>query len=215
MTLWVCACVLVTVLGGGDYTVNVTGYPAERVVASWAAQTVHERRVEAQEIIHEASTGAAAVVTPAPPPTTTTISSHPCDLIPVPGPGPVFIEPQTIALCPLVAPWFDPGDLFRALVTIECESNGRPYENDHWREAGYLHGHTHDVIEDPPWGIWSILGSWHGEARSMFGPAWDPYSTTDSSRFAAWLVYDTPGSWGHWSSCNDAGVAETVRRHDG
>jgi hypothetical protein len=165
------------------------GPEAERIVAAWAAE-VRDERAGAQA--HEA-TGTADVE----------LALHPCDEIPVPGPGPVLLTAATMSHCREIAPWFDPGDLFRALVTVECESNGDPWANDHWQGK----------VVNPPYGLWSILGSWHGEARSMFGTNWDPYSTTDSSRFAAWLVYDTPGGWNHWWSCNELGVDETVRRY--
>jgi len=121
-------------------------------------------------------------------------AGHPCAAVPQPGPGPVMISRATIERCyEGVAPFFNPEDLIKALLVIECESNGDPYANDHWIGK----------VSNPPRGIWSILNSW--ETRGVFGEVVgagaDRYSTVDSSRFASWLVYHTSGGWGHWASC--------------
>lgn len=145
-----------------------------------------ERATERAEARRVESTPITEPTTPA-----TTLPPHPCLL--VPDPGPVYLTLDTMWLCQDIAPYFDPEHLLRALVVVECESNGDPYAND--REHGHL--------ANRPQGIWSHMSRWWPE-RSLraFGYLIDPYDTRQASALASWLVYHTSAGWGHWPTCN-------------
>ena len=109
--------------------------------------------------------------------------------------GLIWISDRTMALCPTIAPFFDPWDLEHALLVVECESNGDPYANDHWQKDGRSRF---------PLGIWSHMSDLY-KARSLkyFGHIIDPYDVRQSSALAARLVYE-PGEqgWDAWASCH-------------
>ena len=113
----------------------------------------------------------------------------PCEAIDAPGPGPVLLTPATMGLCPDILPFFRPGDPsehLRALLTVECESNGDPLAND--RAWGHL--------RNRPQGVWSAMSEWTPQrSLDLFGWLIDPYDTRQASMFAAALI--RRDGWSH------------------
>jgi hypothetical protein len=107
--------------------------------------------------------------------------------------------------CREISPAFDPPDLIKALIVVECESNGDPLAND--RNWGHL--------SKRPMGLWSHMSHyWEARSRRALGYVGDPYDTTEASWVASYLVYHDRIGWGHWRTCSSSDViVETLRNH--
>lgn len=86
---------------------------------------------------------------------------------------------------PLVARFFAPGDVDRALAIMRCESGGNPLAKNPRSSAS---------------GLFQHLGSeWD---RRTYGAGWfqaDIFDPVANVAVAAWLVYEG-GGWSHWSA---------------
>lgn len=86
---------------------------------------------------------------------------------------------------PLVARYFRPGDVERALEVIRCESNGNPRAANPVSTAR---------------GLFQHLGSmWPERAGRAGWPGADIFDPEANVAVAAWLVYQG-GGWGHWNA---------------
>ena len=85
---------------------------------------------------------------------------------------------------PLVATYFRPGDVDRALRIMGCESGGDPNAANSRSSARGLMQHLGKY-----WAKRSAAAGWAG--ASIFDP-------TANVAVAAWLR-DQPGGWGHWT----------------
>jgi hypothetical protein len=87
----------------------------------------------------------------------------------------------------LVADYFEPEDLDRAMQILECESHGDPYaENPRSSAAGLFQ---------------FLRGTWDHTAEQLGLPTYaagGPFNAADNIEAAAWLVYEG-GGWGHWT----------------
>lgn len=90
---------------------------------------------------------------------------------------------------PLVATYFAPSDIDRALNTIWCESRGNSNAKNPNSSAS---------------GLWQHLATYWTDRSNRAGipgaSIWDPEASTI---VAAWLVYSN-GGWGHWPNCGKA-----------
>ncbi len=84
---------------------------------------------------------------------------------------------------PLVAAYFRPGDVDRALRIMRCESGGNPNAKNPGSSASGLFQHLGKY-----WATRSAAAGFAG--ASIFDP-------TANVATAAWLR-DQPGGWGHW-----------------
>lgn len=94
-------------------------------------------------------------------------------------------EAATLRWLPLVARYFPPEDVPRALCVISYESGGDPDAN---------RGRSRSAK-----GLWQHLDRyWDRRAEKAGVPGasiWDPEAQTI---VAAWLAYHTRGGWSHW-----------------
>ncbi len=98
-------------------------------------------------------------------------------------PAPVTYDAGVEQWRTLVASYFRPGDVDRALRIMRCESGGNPNAKSPISSASGLMQHLGKY-----WSSRSSSAGWAG--ASIFDP-------TANVAVAAWLR-DQPGGWGHW-----------------
>src|SRR5690606_27920786 len=86
---------------------------------------------------------------------------------------------------PLVARFFDPAHVDRALRIMTCESNGRVWAKNPRSTASGLFQHLGSL-----WATRSAAAGWAGS---------DVFDPVANVAVAAWLVYDN-GGWSHWNA---------------
>jgi len=84
---------------------------------------------------------------------------------------------------PLVAAFFAPEDVDRAVRVIQCESNGDPWAKNPRSTASGLFQHLRSL--------------WAPRATAAGYPGADVFDPVANVATAAWLVYDG-GGWSHW-----------------
>jgi len=102
---------------------------------------------------------------------------------------------------PLVARYFLPGDVEKALGLIRCESVGDPNAVSHKEWTVKPAGWTAETADE--WkakGLFQHLPRYWPERAAAAGfPGASIFDPEANIAAAAWLVYKTPGGWGHWS----------------
>ncbi len=199
-------------------TVQTIELPGGLTLRSFWANRLAERRNDASVQDVGAARGretthvADAVV--APPTTVAVVANvahwHPSDeCFRIPNPGPVFLTDNTMRWCSMVAnhlalyDW-QPGDLFRLLIYMECESNGDPL-------AVNPSSGTHGLYQFRP-------SSWVSRSqRANHAGDWrDPHNNIGT---ALWLVKSgEPGSqpMHHaWNGCAAHDVVQQTFRNGG
>ena len=154
---------------------------AETSARSTRVVTVTEAEKQGAEPSGDSSSPSRRVASPP-----TAPAPHPCDTIP--NPGPVYLTDATMRWCPLVADHlaaydWQPGDLRRLMLLVECESNGDP------TAVNPTSGTT---------GLFQHMPRYFA-ARSMkaLGYVGDPTDPHDNIHVGVWLA--KTGGWQHWS----------------
>ena len=87
---------------------------------------------------------------------------------------------------PLVAAWFRPGDVDRAMRIMQCESGGDP---------NVMHDYSNPASAS---GLFQHLGKYWASRSAAAGFAgYSVFDPTANVATAAWLR-DQRGGWGHW-----------------
>ena len=194
--------------------VQTVELPGALTLRSFYARQVAERREDEDVVVATTAAPTTTTTTQAATTTSTTSTTRPpwrpadeCQN--VPNPGPVVLTADTMRWCPTVAnhlakyDW-QPHDLFRLLVYMECESNGDPL-------AVNPSSGTHGLYQFRP-------SSWESRSeRAGHAGDWrDPHNNIGT---ALWLVKSgEPGSQpmeNAWNGCAGHDVVQETLRNGG
>lgn len=89
---------------------------------------------------------------------------------------------------PLIAYYFSPGDVDRAVDVVECESRGLPHAKNPRSTASGLFQH--------------LASMWPPRAADAGHAGADVFDPVANTAVAAWLVYEG-GGWRHWKASRD------------